>query len=107
MVPQKNSCMANARTKEWVASSSSRENLEGMVLHEILSDEAIARWHPTQGERFPNPHNRELVVFKDFYHRGVGLPAHPFLRKLLLYYGISLIHLNPNSILHLAIFINL
>ena len=32
---------------------------------------------------------------------------HPFLHKLLPYYGISLIHLNPNLILHLAIFINL
>jgi len=33
--------------------------------------------------------------------------VHPFLRKLLHYYGIALCHLNPNSILHLAIFINL
>ena len=32
---------------------------------------------------------------------------HPFLRKLLHYYGIALCHLNPNSILHLVIFINL
>ena len=29
------------------------------------------------------------------------------MHKLLSYYGISLVHLNPNSILHLAIFINL
>jgi hypothetical protein len=48
-----------------------------------------------------------LVVFEDFYQRGFGLPAHPFMRKLLAYYGISLVHLNPNSILHLSIFINL
>ena len=34
------------------------------------------------------------------------MPAHPFVRKLLMYYGIALVHLNPNSILHLAIFIN-
>lgn len=49
----------------------------------ILLDEATVGWHPAQGERFPNHRNGELVVFEDFYHRGFGLPAHPFLRKLL------------------------
>ena len=73
----------------------------------ILLDEATTGWHPIEGERFLNPHDGELVVFEDFYRRGFGLLAHPFLCKLLLYYGISLVHLNPNSILHLAIFINL
>lgn len=29
------------------------------------------------------------------------------MRKLLVYYGIALVHLNPNSILHLSSFINL
>lgn len=72
----------------------------------ILPDEAMTRWRPAQGERFPNPRDGELVVFEDFYRWGFGLLAHPFLRKLLPYYKISLVHLNPNSILHLAIFIN-
>ena len=73
----------------------------------ILLDEVMTGWHPAEGERFLNPRSGELVVFKDFYRRGSGLLAHPFLRKLLAYYGISLLHLNPNSILHLSIFINL
>lgn len=73
----------------------------------ILLDQATARWQPAVGERFPNPHHGELVVFEDFYRRGFELPAHPFVRKLLMYYGIALVHLNPNNILHLSIFINL
>ena len=75
----------------------------------ILLDEVKAGWCPTEGECFPNPRAREFVAFEDYYQRGFGLPAHPFLRKLLPYYGISLTHLNPTpfSILHLAIFINL
>ena len=32
---------------------------------------------------------------------------HPFLWKLLGYYGIGLCHLHPNSILHISLFINL
>jgi len=47
------------------------------------------------------------VVFASFLLRGFGVPAHPFLRGLLHFYGISLCALNPNSILHIAIFINL
>ena len=73
----------------------------------ILPDEVTTEWRPTEAERFPNPRAGEVVVFEDFYRWGFGLPAHPFPRKLLPYYGISLVHLNPNNILHLAIFINL
>jgi hypothetical protein len=97
----------NARNKEWVASSSRQEDLEEIMMDGILLDKVMAGWHPAEGERFLNPHAGKLVIFEDFYRRGFGLPAHPLLRKLLLYYGISLVHLNPNSILDLAIFINL
>ena len=76
-------------------------------MDEILPDEMTIGWHLVEAERFRNPRVSKLVIFEDFYRRGFGLPTHPFLRKLLLYYGILLIHLNPNSILHLAIFINL
>ena len=86
----------NAHSKEWVVSSSTRDDLEEMVMDGILSDEVMAGWRPVEGECFPNPRADELVIFEDFYHRGFGLSAHPFLRKLLSYYGISLIHLNPN-----------
>jgi hypothetical protein len=107
MASSKKSREMNARNKEWVASSSRREDLEEIVMDGILLDKVMAGWHPAEGERFLNPHAGKLVIFEDFYRRGFGLPAHPLLRKLLLYYGISLVHLNPNSILDLAIFINL
>ena len=96
-----------ALNKEWVASTSIQEDLEELVFDGVLPDQVMAAWQPTVGERYPSPNDGELVVFEDFFRRGFGLPAHPFFRKLLAYYGICLIHLNPNSILHLSIFINL
>ena len=54
-----------------------------------------------------DPHASEIIVFKSFFYREFGLPAHPFLCDLLRYYGITKFHLTPNSILHIAIFINL
>jgi hypothetical protein len=94
MVPSKKSRKMTARSKE-------------LVFDGVLPDQATTAWRPAAGERYPSPNDGELVVFKDFFHCGFGLPAHPFFRKLLMYYVISLIHLNTNSILHLSIFINL
>jgi hypothetical protein len=55
----------------------------------------------------PNPPAGFTVMFVAFLYRGLSLPAHEFLRRLLLSYGIQLWQLTPNSILHLAIFITL
>lgn len=61
-------------------------------------------WRATTGESFPTPQDEnDLVMFVDFIRRGLGIPVHPFLRKLLRYYKIRLIHLHPNSILHLLL----
>jgi len=81
--------------------------LEGMVFEGVLHDQAIVEWCPTANEPFPTPDTSELVVFVAYFVRRYGIPAHPFLQKLLGYYGISLCHLHPNNILHISLFINL
>jgi hypothetical protein len=55
----------------------------------------------------PNPPAGLTVMFMSFLFRGLSLPAHEFLRRLLRTYEIQLWQLTPNSILHLAIFITL
>jgi hypothetical protein len=47
------------------------------------------------------------VVLTSFFQRGFGLPAYEFLRDLLHHYQIELVHLNPNSILQIVIFVHL
>jgi hypothetical protein len=47
------------------------------------------------------------VIFLAFMLRGLSLPPRPFLRGLLFAYGIQLLDLNPNMILHIACFITL
>ena len=64
-----------------------------MVFEGVLHDQATAGWRPAAGEPFLAPDTSELVVFMAYFVRGFGIPAHPFLRKLLGYYGISLCHL--------------
>jgi hypothetical protein len=47
------------------------------------------------------------VVFFSFFQRRFGLSACDFFRGLLDHYQIELVHLNPNSILQITIFIHL
>jgi hypothetical protein len=62
---------------------------------------------PAAGEDIPTPNTEEIVVFSSFFQHGFGLPACDFLCELLDYYQIELVHLNPNSILQIIVFIYL
>lgn len=55
----------------------------------------------------PNPKHRRDHGFLPFFRFGLSLPSGDFLRGLLHFYGINIHHLNPNSILQIAIFIHL
>ena len=46
-----------------------------------------------------------MVSFLTFHERGLGYPAHWFLRGLLNEWGLELQHLNPAGVLHIAGFI--
>ena len=59
------------------------------------------------GEAFPTPNTDEIVVFTAFFYRGFALPTCGFFRGLLDFYRIELVHLNPNSVLHIAAYIHL
>ena len=46
-----------------------------------------------------------MVSFLTFHERGLGYPAHWFLRGLLNNWGLELQHLNPMGVLHIAGFV--
>ena len=49
----------------------------------------------------------EIVMFTPIYDCRFATPAHDFLRGLLFFYELELIHLDPNSILQLSLYIHL
>jgi hypothetical protein len=55
----------------------------------------------------PSLRSGQIVLFVPFVEHGLCLSACPFLHGFLHYYGIKLNHLNPNSILHLSVFVHL
>jgi hypothetical protein len=63
--------------------------------------------NPAKDEEIHTPHTNEIIVLTSFSQRGLGLLSHKILHSLLHHYKIELVHLNPNSILQIAIFVNL
>jgi hypothetical protein len=91
---------------QWTPSDVTEENLKEMVAHGVLPAKEIIGWRPACGEAFPTPDTHEVVVFSHFFYGGFSLPTSRFFRGILEFYGISLHHLNPNSIVHIANFIH-
>ena len=82
MKPKKAATVAS-HDEEWVPSRMGEAEINRMVEVGILSDRVTAGWRPTNGEPFPMPHTDEVVVFEDYFWRGLGFLVHPFLRDLL------------------------
>jgi Putative gypsy type transposon. len=91
---------------QWASSDVTEENLKEMVAHGVLPAKEIIGWRPAFGEAFPTPDTHEVVVFSHFFYGGFALPTSKFFRGILSFYGISLHHLNPNSIVHIANFVH-
>ena len=72
----------------------------------VLPSKEVAYWRaPALGEVVLQPWANEVVSFLAFHERGLGYPAHWFLRGLLNEWGQELQHLNPTGVLHIASFI--
>jgi hypothetical protein len=78
-----------------------------LVENRFLLDRAVLQWLSAKGEGIPTPNMKQIMVFSSFFQWGFGLPAYDFLRGLLQHYQIELVHLNPNSILQIAVFVHL
>jgi hypothetical protein len=98
---------AEVMRKEWWKSKSTESSINDLVGLAVLHDKELRGWRASESESVPDPRPGEIVVFKDFFKRGFGVPVHPFLQGLCLYYEIGICNLHPNSILLVSTFIHL
>lgn len=84
-----------------------KEKIQAFVDCGLLGPKFVLEWKATVGQKFPTKDRTEAVVFVAFFEQGFRIPAGDYLRGLLDYYKIELVHLNPNSILDIAFFIYL
>jgi hypothetical protein len=64
-------------------------------------------WRLAVGEEFPTEGTVETIVFLVHIERGFGVPAGDFLRGLLHFYRIELVHLASNSFTIVSTFVHL
>lgn len=82
--------------------------IQELVNAKLLQEKAVAGWRSS----YDNPwmfetHPKDTVTFACFVERGLVIPTSEFFRGVLDYYSLQLVHLNPNSIMHISIFVYL
>jgi hypothetical protein len=85
----------------------SESDLLHLVETGVLPPKELCSWQIWRGVTVPTEDTHESVVYVSFLIRGLALPISPFFRGLLDFYDLNLTHLNPNSILQVAIFVHL
>jgi len=91
----------------WKKSKLSEAAISSLVSRHLLQSRALIQWQSAEGHGRPFEKTFEIVLFKAFVERGLAIPACDFLRSLLFFWGVQLHHLTPDSVLHIAIFVQL
>ena len=95
--------MSGAQGK-WMASTVREKDITHLREAGYFAKE-VAHRLPTEGEIVPTPKPHERVVFIPHFVRRMGFPLHPFVRRLMFYYGLDFHDLAPNSFLIISAFI--
>jgi hypothetical protein len=91
----------------WETSTVTEEQIQSLADHELQRPKAQVGWRPVAVEELLTEATSETVVFLAHIERGFGVPAGDFLRGLLHFYRIELVHLAPNSITIISTFVHL
>src|SRR5438128_965100 len=90
----------------WKASILSKKRLEVLAAEGIIPA-MVFEWKANENQGFLSSNMRQLSMFESFFRCGFFLPTLKFLYAMLEHYKVELVHLNPNSILVLALFVRL
>jgi hypothetical protein len=90
----------------WEPSMMTETKIQALVDRGLLRPKANMEWKAPTGEAFLTEDIKEQVVFSSFFERGFYNPAGDFFRGLLFYYKLELVHLVPNSITVVSMFIH-
>jgi hypothetical protein len=88
-------------------SINSESDLVHLVEVGVLLPKELCSWRICRGITVPTKDTHESIIYIPFLIRGLALLISPFFLGLLDFYELNLTHLNPNSILQVAIFVHL
>jgi hypothetical protein len=99
--------MAASHPHLFQPSITDESEIHKLVANHFLPDCVVLQWRSTAGDELPTPNTNEIVVFSSIFQHGFGLSTYDFFLGLLDHYQIELVHLNPNSILQIIVFVHL
>jgi hypothetical protein len=91
----------------WRPSKCGERDLLLLVAVRFLQERSMVEWRPAGTDESRFELTNESVLFTHFIEWGLALPPSNFFQGLLHFYKLHLFHLNPNSIVHISIFIHL
>ncbi|KAE8784325.1 hypothetical protein D1007_42108 [Hordeum vulgare] len=89
----------------WVGSNICDGNIEALRHHRMLPLATLLVARVPGAKAAPTPAEREVVVFKEHFYRGYGLPAGDFFARFLNFFFLQPHNLAPNAIIQLASFV--
>jgi hypothetical protein len=93
--------------QDWTRSIITLGHLQTLVKHGFMSAAELESCRVPKDPTLPAHVEVYVVSFMAFYEWGFGMPLHPFLRSLLLYYVLKLHHLTPSGVLYITVFVTL
>jgi hypothetical protein len=91
----------------WDPSVMTEEKIQSLVDRGLLRSKQEVEWKAPTSELFSMENDKEQVIFAYFFERGFNVPVDDFFRGLLYYYKLELVHLVPNSITVVSLFVHL
>jgi hypothetical protein len=88
-------------------SKAKTEDLLALLNSGFLREKEVDMWRAAAGDPYPMEKNPdEIPIFTRFAKRGLSLQASDLFKRLLGYYGIEYLNLNPNDIFHTSVFVH-
>jgi hypothetical protein len=91
----------------WETSTVMKEQIQVLANRGLLRPKSQAGWRPATGEEFLTEGTGKVVVFLAHIECGFGVSTGDFLRGLLHFYRIELVHLSLNLITIISTFLHL
>lgn len=74
----------------------------------LLQSKQVVSWRSAYANAWQfKTFSKETVIWAHFVERGLVVPTSDFFRGILQFYDLQLVHLNPNGVLHIDIFVHL
>jgi hypothetical protein len=83
------------------------EDLLALLNSGFLREKEVDMWRAAARDPYPMEKNPdEIPMLMRFAERGLALPASNLFKRILEYYGIENLNLNPNGIFHTSVFVH-